>query len=572
MKNSLTRASTRSCDLLAAAAGLLLAASFPEIGIAGFAWIAPGLILLAALGTRQLGGFRVGYIAGLAFYLGSLWWLLLIPYRWHGIPFGPALGWVLLSAYLSLYPATWAWLCTRISRVLRPLPDESERVVNWLGLLREISAWSWSRRAFWAFRCAAIWVAVEIIVSRFLGGFPWNLLGVSQYKLVPLIQVASVTGVYGVSFVVVWASVSLLCALAVIVGRPGPRAAWVPEIILPFVVLVVLFGYGFDRLEQAPAPARELHVTMIQPSIPQTLIWNPENDAERFQALIRLTEQALTNRTDLLVWPESAIPKMLRYDEGTYRAVTGLAREHHVWMIVGSDDAERVAGSTNPEDVRYYNSSFLISPEGELAAGYRKQHLVVFGEYIPLVRWFPFLKWFTPIRGGFTPGIGAIQFRMPDLDAQTSVLICFEDSFPKLARAAVEPHTDFLVNLTNDGWFGKSAAQWQHAANALFRSVENGLPLVRCTNTGLTCWIDSCGRMRAHFTDSHGSIYGTGFLTANIPLLPVGQVRSPTFYNRHGDWFGWSCLGIAVLSLILRKSVGSPPEEQPQSQPGAPTG
>ena len=565
MKDFFTQASTRSCDLLAAAGGLLLAASFPEIGIAGFAWIAPGLILLAALGTRQLGGFRVGYIAGLAFYLGSLWWLLLIPYRWHGIPFGPALGWVALSAYLALYPATWAWVCTRISRVLRPLPDESERVVNWLGLMREISGWRWSRRAFWAFRCAATWVAMEIIVSKFLGGFPWNLLGVSQHQLVPLIQVASVTGVYGVSFCIVWASASLLCALAVIVGRPGFRTAWMPEIILPFTALVVLFGYGFHRLEQAPAPARELQVTMIQPSIPQTLIWNPENDTERFHALIQLTEQALTNRTDLLVWPESAIPKMLRYDKDTYQAVTDLARKHHVWMIVGSDDAEPVAGSSNPEDFHYYNTGFLISPEGDLAAGYQKRRLVVFGEYIPLVRWFPFLKWFTPIQGGFTPGINAIQFPMPDLKAQTSVLICFEDTFPELAREAAEPQTDFLVNLTNDGWFGKSAAQWQHATTALFRAVENGLPLVRCTNTGLTCWIDSYGRMREHFVDAHGSIYGAGFLTAKIPLLPVGQARPPTFYNRHGDWFAWSCLGLAALSLILRKSVGRPPESSPPS-------
>jgi len=132
------------------------------------------------------------------------------------------------------------------------------------------------------------------------------------------------------------------------------------------------------------------------------------------------------------------------------------------------------------------------------------------------------------------------------------VLICFEDIFPHLAREYVDDDTDFLVNLTNNGWFGESAAQWQHAASALFRAVENGVPLLRCTNNGLTCWIDQHGRLRQILRDSRGTIYGAGFMTAEIPLLGIGQRHGRTFYNQHGDLFGWGCVGVAAL-MLLRK-------------------
>ena len=131
----------------------------------------------------------------------------------------------------------------------------------------------------------------------------------------------------------------------------------------------------------------------------------------------------------------------------------------------------------------------------------------------------------------------------------TSPLICYEDMFPQLARRAVRGDTDFLVNLTNDGWFGQSAEQWQHMAGAVFRAVENGVPLVRCCNNGVTCWIDAQGRVREIFRDKNGSVYGTGTLTIDLPL----QKHTPTFYNRHGDWFGWGCVGFAAIALALKK-------------------
>ncbi len=410
---------------------------------------------------------------------------------------------------------------------------------------------SWMRRTVWALGGAAVWVAMEMVQTRIFGGFPWDLLGVSQYQMTPLIQIASITGVYGVSFLVVWVSLALLSAGLRVIRQPTTRSVWMLELFLPLLAVAILFNWGWRQVRQEPVAARFLKVTLAQPSIPQTLIWDPTQDEQRFRDMMRLSEQALTNQADLMIWPESAIPRLLRYDTNTYDAITGLARTNHVWMIVGSDDVEPHPGE-GPAQEDYFNSSFLVSPRGNLVQRYVKRNLVIFGEYIPLERWLPFLKYFTPIQGGFTPGTHAVPFELKDLGVKTSVLICFEDIFPQLGRSDVQSGTDFLVNLTNDGWFDESAAQWQQAATALFRTVENRVPLIRCSNNGLTCWVDAQGRLRQIFRDQRGSIYGRGFLTVEIPLLTEGGRRAPTFYCRHGDWFGWACVAVAGLFVVAK--------------------
>ena len=550
--------SLRSRYILAAVAGLLLTAAYPKIGIAGFAWLAPGLMIAAALGKRAGEVFRIGYIAGLSHYLSLLYWLLLIPYRWCGIPLGPIAGWLALSGFLALYPAVWVWLVTprpdRPNSMDRAPSAEPERAGA--SLLFEgpggVLARNWVRRTVWALFGAAAWVCFEMVLARFLGGFPWALLGVSQYALVPLLQVASVTGVYGVSFVVAWVSLALLSAGLLVIRRPTFRSLWVAELFLPLIVVALLFNYGFRILRGEPARPRSVRVTLVQPSIPQTVIWNPTNDVATFQELLRLTEQALTNKTDILVWPESAIPKPLRYDTNILNAVGALAKRHQVWMIVGSDDIEPSRTSSDPEAGDYFNSSFLIAPDGELAGRYTKRSLVIFGEYIPLEHWLPFMKFFTPSQGSFVAGTRPAEFDLRGLDVKISVLICFEDVFPQLGRSDVKPDTDFVVNITNDGWFDEGAAQWQQAVTALFRAVENRVPLVRCCNNGLTCWIDAQGRIRQYLRDDRGTSYGPGFLNFELPVMERGAVHSLTFYTRHGDWFGWSCAGIAGLMLMLK--------------------
>jgi apolipoprotein N-acyltransferase len=180
------------------------------------------------------------------------------------------------------------------------------------------------------------------------------------------------------------------------------------------LVVLGLFMSGTSRVRALRDNDRPtLHVTFVQPSIPQTMIWNTADNDRRFAELLRLTTDALTNATDLVLWPEAAVPKMIRYNDETLGTITSLARSNRVWMIVGSDDAEPARRpGTNPDAADYFNASFLINPDGELAARYCKRKLVIFGEYIPLVRWLPFVKWFTPIDGGFVSGDQWVPFEL----------------------------------------------------------------------------------------------------------------------------------------------------------------
>jgi len=523
------------------------------------------MILLSAAGRRGWEAFRIGYVAGMAHYLVMLTWLLHIPYRWHGIPLGPAAGWAALSAFLALFPATWVWaLTSNLSAPPAELGDGSYGGTRLQQALSGLAGRNWVQRTKWALYGAVLWVALEMLLARIFGGFPWDLLGVSQYRLVPLIQIASVTGVYGVSFLVIWFSLSLASGVAVAISGKYSKSTWVKEVFLPALVVAVLFNLGFRHVRAAPEPTRRLKVATIQPSIPQTLIWDSQADDERIREVIALSERALSNHVDLLIWPESAVPKLLRYDEKTFAAVTGLARRFKTWMIIGADDAEPKAQGKTPDDTDYFNSSFLISPEGRLVERYRKRSLVIFGEYIPLVKWLPFVKWFTPIQGGFTPGDKSVDFKMDSIGVTTSVLICYEDVFAHVGRSAAQDDEDFLVNITNNGWFGEAGAQWQHAVTAIFRAVENGLPLVRATNSGLSCWIDAQGRLRDFFTDPRGSIYGKGIFSFELPLSTSAARTERTFYNRHGDVFGWSCAVLAILGLLMNTVSGRKMRRQPQ--------
>lgn len=526
---------------MALLSGVLLALAFPSYDVAGFTWFAPGLLLFAAGAAAPGRAFRLGYLGGMAYYLTTLTWLLHIP-----VHFLPILGWIALSAYLSLYPALWVWICWKIFPASFPAarqPWDSE-------FRRQILAVGWFSRTAWAIKCAVVWVALEMILGRFLSGFPWDFLGVSQYKLLPLIQVASVTGVYGVSFLVIWFSVSLMLTFLVFFDAPMARNRWLREIALPSVVLGMLITWGFSTIRSHSSPDTAVKMALIQPSIPQTLIWDENENSNRFQQLIQLSKDALAQKPDVLVWPEASVPNMLRHHDETAAAVIDLASSHKVWGILGSDDAEMRPGGTTLKDIDYFNSAFAVSPEGRLTAVYKKRQLVIFGEYVPFVKTLPFMKYLSPAgESGFTPGSRPIPFHLDSLDVIASVLICFEDTFPHLVRNYVEPNTDMLVNLTNNGWFGESAAQWQHAATAVFRAVENRIPLVRCSNNGLTCWVDPVGGMHDVYFPGSKNIYQAGYKIVQVPVLEPGETRTLSFYTRYGDVFGWTCVAIVVLQL-----------------------
>jgi len=568
---------------LAVVAGLLLAGAFPNFNIAGLAWIAPGLMLAAAFGGTRKQTFRLGFVAGFAFWLASLYWLLHMPVTGY-----PILAWIALAAYNAVFQAIWVWLCWKcfpgtpnaIDKQVRLGPATSDPASSLSGNLEPtvsdpgaptlhpppsilaLTSTPRLQRLRWSILCAALWVALEMIRCRFLSGFPWNLLGSSQFQMPPLLQISSVTGVYGVSFLIVWTSASLFCTAVMLCGRRrestplaselqpfrAPSSVVGSEAFPPLLAVAIIFATGYYRITHAPETTRSIRLTSIQPSIPQTMIWDNNANDQRFSELLTLTERALSNKTDALLWPEAALPEL---NDASFLAITNLAAQHKIWFIFGADDVVLRPGATNDHDVIYFNGAWMLSPRGFIADNYHKRRLVIFGEYIPLYDWLPFIKWFTPITGGFASGTNAAQFQLHDLGINAAPVICFEDCFPHGGREHVNDDTDLLINLTNDGWFGEGAEQWQHLANAVFRSIENGVPLVRSCNNGVTCWVDPQGRIRDVFRDKRDTIYGPGFTTFTVPL--AATPHPPTFYNRHGDVFGWACVAIAGLAVASSK-------------------
>lgn len=561
------RHASRLRPALAVGAGLLLAAAFPKPGIAGLAWIAPGLLLFSAASQPPKSAFRLGWLGGLAFHLAALHWLLFMPVTGF-----PILGWLALSAYCAVYPGLWVWLCWRLA----PVPPQPP---------------SYFQRVAWALKCAVLWVALETILGCFLTGFPWLALGVSQHKLVPVIQLASFAGVGGVSFLMVWFAVAFS---EDVVGLCRERSGlWKRRLacVVPLFFAAMTAVGGLWRLSDNFRQTmwngqHSLQLALVQPSIPQTMIWNPAEKTNRFAKLMQLSELALATKPDVLVWPEAALPDI---GEAGFRAVTNLVATHKVWMVFGADDYELKPGassdSTRPADYVFYNSAFLLSPAGKVVSTYRKRRLVIFGEYIPLSDWLPFLKWFTPIESGFTAGKEPVAFKVsvavpdraegeqrnfrPAPSLRAGMLICFEDAIAAAARESAAD-ADFLLNVTNDGWFSESSQQFQHAAHSVFRAVENGMPVVRCTNNGLTCWVDETGFMHDIGVGDAADVYGTGFRIIRL-LVPASGTRAPTFYQRHGNWFGWSCVVLTAALVVLSHRKRSPdgsPHAGPGQRPG----
>lgn len=530
--------------------GVLMALAFPKFGVAGLAWVAPAILLVSAMGAPGAVAFRIGFFGGLAHHLISLCWLLNIPV----MKLAPITAWLALSAYCALYQGLWVWACWKTFPLTPGSPSlkDSSTIPE---MLDRFLSCGWAGRLHWAVGCAALWVSAEMIQGRFLSGFPWNFLGTSQFEMLPIIQFASATGVYGVSFLVAWFAVSLIAAIAVVLRRPETPRRCLGEIILPLAAVAGVVAMGFPKLFNPAPVAKSATLALIQPSIPQQMIWAPAESRQRFEQLLALSERALTNapatnRVSVLIWPEAAVPGYLRYDTNIHHAVTNLVQRHKVWLILGADDAEPKRGSDDPFAHDSYNSSFLVAPDGEIRGTYRKRRLVIFGEYLPLARWLPILERLTGM-GSFTAGERAVPFVLPELGIKTSVLICFEDVFPHHVRGDVEPDIDFLLNLTNNGWFGESAAQWQHAASSVFRAIENGVPIVRCANNGLTCVVAANGRISDAYYPGTRDAYGPGYKIVTVSLLD-GVLRPSTSYRQRGDVFGWSCVGWSALLLAVR--------------------
>ncbi len=477
------------------------------MGLAWLAWVALVPLLVALDGLSFKEGFRCGFLAGIFHYLTLLYWLVPTMERYGPLPLYvsvPLL--VLLSAYLSLFPAVFSGIVTRMP--LRALP-----------LLLGIPA---------------LWVFFEHLRATLLTGFPWALVGYSQVKALHLIQVSDIFGVYGVSFLLVTSSTALFCQYLAMKGRLVSKTGLAPGALLWAAVLIgAAFLYGGFRIRQVDAEtsrALKVRICIVQGNIEQALKWDPKYQETTVQKYLSLTKKSQDRRPDLVVWPETATPFYFLKDERPSAAVLEGIRSVSSAFMIGSPAYEQRDG-----EVAYFNSAYLMDAKGAVLGRYDKAHLVPYGEYVPLKRWMPFLGKMVAQVGDFTPGRKGKVLNWNGKGIGT--LICYEGIFPYLARAMVKNGAQVLVNLTNDAWYGDTSAPYQHFYMAAFRAVENRRALVRSANTGISGFIDPAGRVTAQTP-----VFKEAVLTRDVPLL-----QATALYTRFGDWFPLACIGMALM-------------------------
>lgn len=495
-------------ELLAVASGILLVLSFPKYGHGAVAWVALAPLLAALPGAGIAHSVRLGYLTGAVSAAGVLYWTSLVVTQYGGLtlPVGIMVMGLLCLAF-ALFPALFAWI-----------------VAHWL-------------RAF-GLRALLLapfaWVGTEILRAYTFFRFPWCLLGYSQHDQLPFIQIASVTAVYGVSFVLV----ETAALLAYAAHHQDDRARRRALLAVPAVV-GALFLYGLSALYRPVEVSGTIDVGLVQANIGQDEKWEPESAARNVERHVALTGQAAARGARLVVWPESAVP--YRYDDspGMAAALRALAQKHGIYLLFGNDDRQKA-----PDLV--FVGAKMLTPEGRLALRYHKIRLVPFGEYVPLQ---PILTFGGTVTAklvqqvaDFTPGTEA---RTAEADGhRLGAFICYEAIFPDLVRRFADQGAELLVNITNDAWYGRSSAPHQHLAMAVFRAVENRKYLVRAANTGITVVVDPRGRVL-----ERTPLFEPAVLVAKVPLVP-----GRTFYARYGDVFGGSALLVALgLTIESRR-------------------
>ncbi len=501
----------------AVASGGLLFAAFPPLEWGGAVWIALVPLMLAAGAVSPRRAARLGFLAGVVFWLASVWWVIRVS----------AVGWIMLALYCALYFMPFA------------------AAVSWW--MRRIGTGRWPANVGLMILAAAAWAGFEFIRSTFLTGFPWNPLGATQYRNIALIQIAGWGGVYAVSALIVWVNAAVVLTLLRYAREGLWRRRVHPELIFAFAAVVLAMSVGWRVLKAEPTPTRAFRVALVQPNIPQDDKWTPEKFEMIYNRLRDLTAAASrAGQADLIVWPETAVPDDVRNSERSFDLVRELAAGG-VPILLGSMDTAWL-----DDGPRYFNSSFLFDTNAAILQVYDKRHLVIFGEYVPLQPFVPFVRALTPIQESFSAGTTSTVFRLERPDIAFSVLICFEDTVARLARESVRNGARLIINQTNDAWFDPSAASKQHMIQCVFRCVENRVPGVRSTNTGISCCIDRNGRIHAVLDDGRGHVRVSGFRTAAVAV--PGDAMPLTFYTRQGDVFAGSCAALAVAFLVVARA------------------
>ena len=487
--------------------GVLGALAFPRTDwwLFAWAWLAPALCCALARSPRE--ALADGWLAGTVFFVILLRWLDYTFGAYSAIPW--PLGWLPIAAlagYCGLYTAAVvagvAWLRTRVG-------------------------------AGWALAMAPVlWVAGEWIRGHLMGGFPWGLMGYSQHGVLPVIQIAELAGVYGVSFLVL----AVNTALAAVVGLGWRRA--MPGALVAAALLLSSLGFGSSALgsEQRAARAHPGAVTVavIQPSIEQTIKWDPVHHREVMAIHEQLTREAAGSHPALIVWPETAAAIFLRADRELLARLTALSATLETPLLVGSIDREETTRE------KYLNSAFLLTGQG-IRAKYDKIHLVPFGEYVPLGWLIGFVRSWAEFISDFAAGRTETIFPLPG--ASFGTVICYEVIFPELFRGFVVGGAGFMVNITNDAWFGRTSGPWQHLGVLPLRAVEHRVAIARAANTGVSTFVEPSGRVSGLLP-----LFERGLLHHRVVL----RART-TLYTRLGDWLAYGCLGLgaSVLGFAL---------------------
>ena len=497
--------------LLAIASGIMIAISFPNPGLSFLAWIALVPMLIALEESTPRDAFRVGLTCGFTAYAFILYWLNIVFTHYGKLPWSASIPvYLLLVLWLALFYA----LSTFIAR---------------LGELAGIKA---------AFTLPVAWVAFDFIRSFLFSGFAWAMLGHSQFRTLPLIQIADLAGVYGITLLIVLANIVMHRALRAVSGAGVPYPVK-SAVVLLFFLSATLF-YGFSRLNEPDVDnIKPLRVALIQGNIPQDVKWSPEFREHTLNIYERLTRDASKGGVDLIVWPESAVPFFFQDEPLQAERIRRLAREMNAGLLFGSPAHELRDGKST-----FLNSAFLISPQGETLGRADKLHLVPFGEYVPLGNILTFINKLVVGIGDFAPGKGAIP--LDTGSTKLGIQVCYEVIFPELARQYVQAGARVLVAITNDAWFGRSSAPYQHLAISTFRAIETRTPLIRAANTGVTAIVDQNGHINTM----------TGLF---VEAYRVGEIQpgsGKSLYLTIGDAPAWFCLlltaGILLLALIKR--------------------
>jgi apolipoprotein N-acyltransferase len=458
------------------------------------------------------------------YFAGTLYWITHVMVTFGGLQVWVAiLVNLALVAYLALFPAFFAIVLQRLLAGFGP-----------------------------ALLMAAplVWVATELGRTYLFSGFPWVLLGYSQVSVLPIAQLASVVGVYGVSALVVLVNAAVasvgLHAVQDRVRVPvharmqtagESPAALYRSAIATVVLLAGVTAWGGLRVSRSELTrvGDPMRVGLVQGNVDQADKWNASRAEEIFQRHLRLTREAVAQSVDVVLWPESSTPFMFEEDRVRADEIRALAREANVSILLGSDEVDR-----GPPD-RYYNSAFVVGPDGRVGGVYRKMHLVPFGEYVPLKEVFFFAAPLVEAVSDFSAGEEPVL--LPVNGRSISTAICYEIIYPEQVRRSVADGSELLTTITNDAWFGFTSAPYQHFAQAAMRAIENGRYLVRAANTGISGIVDPYGRVLVQ-----SSLFEPAVLVGEARYL-----RGSTVYARTGDVFAYTSVAVTLVMLVTAR-------------------